>query len=185
MWKAKTGKGAKTFAGIYVGEATSTLLHQFPVERAGFEQFLGRSESHDAAVVQNDHVVRVPDSGSAVGDLDHRAPPHQGGQAFFDFGFGIRIQVCGRFVQDQDIRVFQHGARDRHTLLFTARQACAVDADDVVEASLMGGEDGAEIRRRYDGSPFAFRDLPAGPIGDIVAEGPREQRRALGHDPRL
>lgn len=44
-------KGAKTFAGIYVGEATSTLLHQFPVERAGFEQLLGRSGSHDAAVV--------------------------------------------------------------------------------------------------------------------------------------
>ena len=54
---------------------------------------------------------------------------HDGCSAGIDFlenledFFGVfRVKVTGRFVRQQLVRVMHHGARNRHTLLFTARK---------------------------------------------------------------
>jgi hypothetical protein len=44
-------------------------------------------------------------------------------------GFRFRVERGGRFVEDEDRRIFQEGAGERETLALTAREGDAAFAD--------------------------------------------------------
>jgi hypothetical protein len=52
-------------------------------------------------------------------------------QRRLDLLLGAGVERAGRLVQDQDARVLQQGARDRHALLLAARELQAALADAV------------------------------------------------------
>ena len=68
------------------------------------QQLLVRSALDDLAVLQHDDLVRVLDRGQTVRHDQHRADAPHFLQGLLDQRFRFRIDVRGRFVQDQDLR---------------------------------------------------------------------------------
>ena len=99
---------------------------------------------------------------------------------------GRRIEMRGRLVEQQQRRVLQEGAGDRHALRLAAGQAVAALADPGVQAIRQrGGELGDA------GAARGLLDLGVGGLGageaDVVADRAGEQHRALadpGGQPR-
>ena len=54
--------------------------------------------------------------------------------ALADFGFGLGVHRGGRVVQDQDARILQQGAGNRHALFLSAGEGHAFFADQRVVA---------------------------------------------------
>ena len=80
-----------------------------------------------------------------------------------------RVEVRRRLVENQDRRVLEQGAGDRHALALAARELRAALADDRVEPS---GSDATN-------SPSAARSTARGQRR-VVASGPRQPDVARG-----
>lgn len=81
-----------------------------------------RSAFNNAAMLQNDDLISMPNGGEAVGNGDCGAAFSQGRQGNFHGAFGFCVQRTGRFIEQQDRRVAQDRAGERKALLFTARE---------------------------------------------------------------
>ena len=66
-------------------------------------------------------------------DGDHRASAHQAAQGFADRFLGLAVERGGRFVEQQERRVLEEGARDGDALALAAGKLDAALADDGVE----------------------------------------------------
>lgn len=80
-------------------------------------------------------------------------PAMKPAQRFDDTARGDRVQSGGRFVQDEDRRVTQHGPRDGEALQLAAGQPCGVGVDPGVVPL---GQRGDELVRV--GRPGRFLD---------------------------
>ena len=65
-------------------------------------------------------------------DDDHRPTDHERLQRFEQLLFGDRVEVGRRFVEDQDRRILEDGARDGQALALAAAEQQAVLADERV-----------------------------------------------------
>ena len=92
-----------------------------------------------------------------------------------------RIEMRGRFVEDQDRRVLQEGARDRNSLALTARQLHAAFADAGREA-LGEPVDKLAERRAVDRTPHVRLGYLAPGQPDIRRERVVEQIRVLRNE---
>ena len=102
-------------------------------EQAAFRlEFGGGACFGDVTVVQHNDLVGVCDSAHAVCDDDDGLALHQLRNAALDLGFVFHVEACGRFVKQDDGRVFQQGACNRDSLAFAARERVAVFADNGV-----------------------------------------------------
>ena len=148
----------------------AALGHQLPVG-AGF---------HHVAAAHHQDEVGVFDGGQAV--RHHKAGfiAHQAAHGLLNLHLGAGIDVAGGLVQDQHVRVDQHGAGDGHQLLLPLGDVGAVVGDHRVVA----------LRQAHDvvvnlGRLGRLDDLLAGGVGagvgDIFVNGAREQPGILQH----
>ena len=114
---------------------------------------------------------------------DHKdgAPGNQILQGHLYQRFALGVERGSGFVEDQDGRVFQNGARNRDTLPFTTAQAQAAFADHRVIALGQGHDEFVGQRR----AGRFFHRLGGNlrlPIGNVVAYRVVEQDGVLGND---
>src|SRR6266446_551166 len=80
------------------------------------EQFLVRSALDDFALLEHQDANSPPRRGEPVRDDEGRASAGQALQRVEDQSFRFRIQRAGGFVEDEDRRVTQKGAREGEAL---------------------------------------------------------------------
>jgi hypothetical protein len=110
---------------------------------------------HDASSFHHENLVGAANGGETVRDDEGRAALHQVREAFLNHGLRFGIEAGGRFVEDQNARIGQDGARDRDSLPLAAGELDAALADDgvVLQLVLFGELVHARDGGRREGSP--------------------------------
>lgn len=103
------------------------------VEAVFCQEFRVFSTFNNVAAIQNKNLIRVEDGGEAVGNDEAGSFFQQAIQGFLDKAFGGVVHAGGGFVEDEDGGIFQKGAGDGETLLFTNAETYAAFADFGVE----------------------------------------------------
>ena len=88
----------------------------------------------DPAVFHHDDAVRLQNGGEAMGDDDGGAPDHELLQRLLHQLLRFGIERAGRFIEQQQRRIAQDGARDSDALALAAGQPHALLAEEAVEA---------------------------------------------------
>ena len=95
---------------------------------------------HAAVGADADDDVAALDCAEAVRDGDRGVVAfEQLGEGLVDEGFGFGVEGGGRFVEDQDVGVFEQGAGDGDALLLAAGELGAAGAGGGVETFGLGG----------------------------------------------
>ena len=140
---------------------------------AGHE-FLVGADLGDAAALEDDDAVGAAHGGHAVGDDEDGAALHEVGERCLHEGFALGVERGGGFVEDQDGRVLQDGARDGEALAFAAGEARTFLADDGVVA--LGHAEDEVVRERHARGVLHAGERDVGlAVGDVVAHGVVEQ----------
>ena len=134
----------------------------------------------DPAALENDQPVHPPDRREPVRDDDGRPPRQQRPERVLNERLALRVERAGRLVQDEDRRVLQDRARDRHALALAARELDAALADE----RLVAGRQRLDELRRV-GELRGALHFGVGRVGpsdtDVIGDAPVEHRRVLRH----
>src|SRR6185312_1945025 len=163
-----------------VDEAAHLAIPELRVSPAFGQQLAMRAVFDDAAGIEIDDAVHAGDRRQTVRDGDDSAAPHEGPETLLDQVFGLGIERGCGFVQDEDLRVFDERARNRHALAFAAGELDPLLAHDGVVAGGAGLYElmGVRIAR----GPHHVFFLRAGlGVADIVAHRAMENARRLLH----
>ena len=95
----------------------------------------------DLAAVHHEYLVGVPDGGEPVGDGEGGAVGDQVAEVVLDDGLGLVVDVAGRLVEDEHLRVAQDGAGERDALALPARELDAALADHGLVAVVEVGDE--------------------------------------------
>ena len=144
-----------------------------------------RSAFDDQAFVENKNFVGMDDRRKPMRDDQRRAAFRHALERRLDFALGETIERRCRFVQHEDRRSFQDGARNRDALLFAARQFQSALADLRAIALRQGTNETVDLR--VDGGlRHVFIGRAVAPIANIVEDAVVEQNRVLrNHADRL
>ncbi len=135
----------------------------------------------DPALVEHQQPVQRTHRRKPVRDDQRSAADHQPLHGLLDQHFALAVETRCRFVQDQDGRIREEGAGNRHTLAFAPRQLDAALTherfialrqcrDEIVGAGLSCG-------------PLDFRAGRARPgVRNVLRERAMEQHRLLLDD---
>ena len=143
-----------------------------------------RAALREVPLVEDDQAVRVAQRRETVRDGEGRAVLRELVDRVLDQLFRLGVERGGRFVEDQDLRVVDQRAGDRHSLTFTAGEGIALLADHCVVAVREIHDEVVRVRhlRRLD-------DFLVGGVGlrvlDVVADRAGEEVRLLQHDADL
>jgi hypothetical protein len=88
----------------------------------------------DTTVFKNEDVIHLPDRREAVRDDDRGDRLEELMERVADLLLGFQIEVRGRFVEKEDLRFLEDGARDAEALLLAARELDPLLADEGPEA---------------------------------------------------
>src|SRR6185503_16910269 len=138
----------------------------------------------DLSVLEHQDLVGAPDRRQAVRDDEGGAAVAQRLEAVLDHRFALAVEARGRLVEDQDPRIGEDGAGDRHALALAARQLDAALADDRVVAllelldELVGVRDAADL---FD----LFQRRVRTTVAEVLGNGAVEQEIVLQHDAEL
>ena len=134
----------------------------------------------DPAAIEHDDLVGIDDGRQAMGDHHGGAAAAHLFQRALDLLLGAGVERAGRLVEQQDVRVLQDGAGDRHPLLLAARQLQAALADRRLVAQRQRHDEVVDARQ-----PRRLLDLLAGAVGpavaDVVEDRVVEQHGVLRH----
>ena len=101
------------FAKAHAAERhADLLLDHAAILAAGLHQFGVSSRLADSSVFNDHDQVRVGDRAESMRNHKARATAHQLRQALLNEPLAVGVQIAGRFVQDQQLRVRQDGSRD-------------------------------------------------------------------------
>ena len=89
-----------------------------------------RALFNNATLIEDDDVIGFEDGVETVGNGNDSFSLHELARGFFEQGFGFRVEAGGGFVEDEDGRVLEEGARERETLRLSAGETGAAFADD-------------------------------------------------------
>ena len=131
-----------------------------------------------AGLVHHNDTVGALDGGETVGDDQGGAAPGQFEQALLDRPLGFGVERGSRFVQDQNRRVLQEHPRNGQALLLAAGQFHPPLADDRVHAVGHVGDGFLQASTVRGVDDVGFGSAEAA-IGDVVADGAREQEHVL------
>jgi hypothetical protein len=135
----------------------------------------------DAAVFHDDDAVGALHGRQAVRDDDGGAADHRRLQRALHQALGLGVERAGRFVEQQQRRIFQQGARDRDALALAAGQAHAALAQEGAVALRQALDEfvgGGQFRRGDD-----FLVAGAGTaVADVFHRVGREDDGILRHD---
>ena len=106
------------------------MFPEFGVDADAGHQLVVGAFFHNRAVLDHDDAVKIADGAQTVRDDDRRAVFHKLVERLLNVSLTHAVQRARRFVQDQNRRVFEHGAGDRHALAFTAGKLDAAFADE-------------------------------------------------------
>jgi hypothetical protein len=109
------------------------------VRAAEREQFRVTAGFDDAPALDNDDEVCAADGRETVRDDNGGAPAGQIREGFLDEPFGFGVERGGRFVEDEDGRIREDGARDGEPLSLTAGEKNAALADASMSAAAASG----------------------------------------------
>ena len=130
---------------------------QVRVHAAARESCGVRALLHQAALVEDEHLVGVFDRRQPVRDDERRAIGHQVVQRVLDQPLGFGVERGGRLVEDQDRRVAQERACDGQALALAAGQQRAVFADCACPCP-SGSRSTNSMRSRLAPPPQSARD---------------------------
>ena len=134
--------------------------------------------------MQQQHAVGGQHRVHAAGDDEGQPVLSELVQGGADAPLGLVVDAAGAVVQDQDARLDQQRASDRHPLLLPARQCHAALAD--VRVVAVGELRDERVRLRGAGGRLHVgvgRVRPA--VGDVLTDGAAEQGGLLQHDADL
>ena len=140
------------------------------------------AHAHDAALVQHDDAVGVPDGADALGHDEAGDVPQLPGKARPELCVGAVVQRGEGVVKDQDLRPAGQGPGDGKALLLPAGHVCAALGDGRVRAAgqlvhKLGGL--GQVQRLAHRAVGLF--APAVAKEHVVPHGAREEHRLLGH----
>ena len=154
---------------------------ELPVLGAEREQLLVRPLLDDLPPHHDDDAVGAPDGRESVRDDQGRAVHHEPFDRLLDEAFRLGIERRGRFVEDEDGRVLQEGARDRESLALASRERHAELSDRRVVALRQRDDEFVGIGGLGRGHDVVHR-LARVAVGDIGAHGVVEEEGELGDD---
>ena len=132
----------------------------------------------DLASVHDDDGVGVADRRQPVGDDEARPPASQLRHRLLDQDLGPRVYIARRLVQDQNARVGEKSAGDRHELALAGRQLRSVLVEDCVVTLGQRADEGVDVRRLGGRDDLGFgRALLA--VRDVVPDRAGEQPGVL------
>src|ERR1700681_1782835 len=105
-----------------------------------------------------------------MGNHKSGAAAHQVAQTFLDEGFGFGVEAGSGFVQDENARIGENGARDGDALLLSAGKFDATLADNGVVFVFKGFGKFIDARNAAGSEDFGFGGLGAGK-SDILTNG--------------
>ena len=156
-------------------------LCKFRVNAAARDQFGAAALLDDPAVLEHDDLIHVMNGGEAVGDDQGGAAVHQFLDRFHDGSFGRGVERGSGFVEKQDRRVFQKGARDPDALALADAEMSAAFADLAVVAVGKLADEFVGLR-----APGGIADLLLGrvrpAVGNVLADGGGKEKRVLQDD---
>ena len=141
-----------------------------------------RAPLQDLTALNYEDLVGTPDRREPMRDDERRAALHQEAQALLDHRFGLRIERACRFVENEDTRLGQDGARNGKPLPLTAAQLYAALSDDRLVTFRE-----AECELIDTGNRAGFLELLRRRTGtrehDVLANGAVKEERLLQHHP--
>nr|GEU28155.1 hypothetical protein [Tanacetum cinerariifolium] len=140
----------------------------------GRQQRVVRAALHDAAMVEHQDLLGVGHRGQAVRDHQRRAAFRDFLQLRLDRLLRFRVERRRGLVEDQDRRILEQGAGNRHALLFAARQFQSPLADHGVVTVGQALDEIVDRRRACDRHDVVMRGARFA-VGDVVRDGVVEQ----------
>src|SRR5260221_8680107 len=101
---------------VRVVPALLTLPHR-GIEAAFGEQRLVTAALGDAPAVEHENLVGMHDGRQAMGDDQRGSAARHRLEIALERPLGMAVERRGRLVEDEDARVLEHAAGDRHPLL--------------------------------------------------------------------
>src|SRR5580658_3136732 len=108
--------------------AALAIYHR-TVEAVGGFKLLVRSGFADATAVEDDDQIGVPDGAEAMGYHKSRSSRQKLFQRALHQLLAFGVEIAGRFVENQDLRIGQNGSGDAQPLPLPAGEAEAALAD--------------------------------------------------------
>ena len=129
----------------------------------------------------NQDLVGVLDCGKPVGNHNNRSALGKLLKGGLDLHFGHVVQSAGGFVKNEYGRIFKEHTGDGDSLLLTARKVDTPFAHYGIIALFQGHYVIVNVGffRRVDDFVVACVKVA---VGDVVANGAREQKHVLCHD---
>ena len=134
------------------------------------QKFVGFALFDEAAVVEDENPIDIANGGQAVGDDKGGAAAHQFAEAGQDEFFVFDVEGAGRFVQEEDRRVFQKGAGEIDALTFAHGETGGGFADDGVVALGQAFDELGGLGGTGGGFDFSGRGAGAA-IADVFGDG--------------
>ena len=171
----------------FAGSEEQIVLHavlprvQVVVAAARGIELRVRAALHDLSLLHHHDLIGAANRRKPVRD-DERGPSlHQIRKALLDHLLRFRVEAGRCFVENQNARLGQNGARNRDALPLAARELHAAFADDRVV--FVGERFGELIDARDAAGAHEFFLAGIGPRErDVLADRPVEQKRFLQHN---
>ena len=136
------------------------------------------------SLMQQQHAVGGQHRVHAAGDDEGQPVLPELVERGADAPLGLVVDAAGAVVEDQDARLDQQGAGDRHPLLLPSRQGHAALAHQAVVAVRELGDEPVRLRGAGGGFHLGVGGVrPA--VGDVLADGAAEQGGLLQDDADL
>ena len=172
-----------TSGGCWFGFLEPALI-EAAVEFAVRKEVFVFPFAQDAAPVDDENLVGIDDGGESMGNDEGDAVYQQGAGRFLDAGFGEVIHRGSSFVEDQDARISEQGAREGDQLSLANRQLDAALVDIGVVAFRQRFDEVRHVDDASHGAHF-FIGGAGVPESDILPNGPREEEGILRNDAHL
>ncbi|CAN4028530.1 Zn-dependent peptidase ImmA, M78 family, partial [Dysosmobacter welbionis] len=135
---------------------------------------------NDAAVLHHQDLVRALDGGQPMGDGKDGFPLCQSGQSLLNQVLILRVYAGGRFIKDDDRRVFEHGAGDGNALFLPAGEGGAALSNHGIIAVRQGRDEIVAAGGLGSGHHLFMGGVRAAEL-DVVLHRVMEQIHRLEH----
>ena len=139
---------------------------------------------HDAAGVEDKDAVGVLHRRQSVRNDERGAAFEEAVEGFLDEVLALGVEGARGFVEDEDLRVLQHGARDRDALLLAAGELDAALADARFVAFRKRRDEVVGVRDTGGVLDF-FIGRGALSVANVLGDRARKEHRLLRDDADL
>src|SRR3989344_3690686 len=166
---------------LILEESSGLMRPELRIDARACDKLLVGPLLADAAALEHNNAVHLPQSRETVGDGDDRLPFHQFPQGLLYFHFTFAVERRGGFVEQKYRRIFQYRTGNCYALAFAARELDAALAHH--RAVARRKPDNEVVRlcelRRFDDFLFGRARIP---VRDILADSAMKEERFLRND---